>query len=113
MDEEHQRARQLLRAKKPELIVILSGDADLVLQHAYSLQLLTDDGYNKVKPQLVARDKVTTLLDLVYNRGPEAAHGLLELLKGDVFQETFPGLSFLKNPDMDQHLPTGRAVHMY
>ncbi|KAJ3585984.1 hypothetical protein NHX12_012386 [Muraenolepis orangiensis] len=104
MAEESQRDCELLRSLRPKLIDILSADPEFVLQHAHSLHLVTHNGYQRVKPQVIPTEKVTTLLDLVYERGPEAVHGLLELLKGDLCQENFPKLSFLKSPDMDLQL---------
>ncbi|KAJ3585982.1 hypothetical protein NHX12_012384 [Muraenolepis orangiensis] len=104
MAEESQRDCELLRSLRPKLIDILSADPEFVLQHAHSLHLVTHNGYQRVKPQVIPTEKVTTLLDLVYERGPEAVHGLLELLKGDLCQENFPKLSFLKSPDVDLQL---------
>ncbi|KAK0148255.1 putative nuclease HARBI1 [Merluccius polli] len=102
--------RGLLKRLKPKLIDILSADPELVLQECHALDLVTDAGYKMVRPQQVSTEKVTALLDHVYDRGPEAAHGLMELLRGDVFLENFPRLSFLKAPDVDQPRPsTGRG----
>ncbi|KAK0148252.1 hypothetical protein N1851_011811 [Merluccius polli] len=98
--------RGLLRRLKPKLIDILSADPELVLQECHALNLVTDAGYKMVRPQQVSTEKVTALLDHVYDRGSEAAHGLMELLRGDVFLENFPRLSFLKTPDVDQPRPS-------
>ncbi|CAB1423827.1 unnamed protein product [Pleuronectes platessa] len=88
---------QLLRSLKAKLIDILSGDADFVLQHAHSRSLLSEPGYQRVKACRVPGEKVTDLLDHILQRGPEAARGLLELLKDQDLQETFPLLCFVKD----------------
>ncbi|XP_037337075.2 uncharacterized protein zgc:174906 [Pungitius pungitius] len=88
---------QLLRSQKAKLIEILSADAEFVLQHADSSLLLSDSGYQQVKARTVPREKVTDLLDHIIQRGPAAAQGLLELLKGKEMQETFPMLCFIKD----------------
>ncbi|KAM9855732.1 uncharacterized protein ACBR49_001916 isoform 1-T3 [Aulostomus maculatus] len=88
---------QLLRSQKAKLIEILSADADFVLQHADSRSLLSPSGYQLVKACLVPSEKVRDLLDHVIQRGPEAAQGLLELLKDQTLQETFPLLCFMKD----------------
>lgn len=88
---------QLLRSQKAKLIDILSGDADFVLQHADSRCLLSPHGYQQVKACRVPSKKVTELLDHIIQRGPEAVQGLLELLKEQALQETFPMLSFSKD----------------
>ena len=112
MDKEAETNHQLLRCLKPKLIDILSADPELVLQHAFSLKLVTKNGYEKVRPQQISTEKVTTLLDLIYNGGPEASHGLMKLLKEDTFQETFPRLSILMNPEINHNLSTGTNVYM-
>lgn len=89
--------RQLLRSQKAKLIEILSADADFVLQHADSRSLLSDHGYQQVKACRVPCEKVTDLLDHIIQKGPEAAQGLLELLKDQALQETFPMLHFIKD----------------
>uniref|UniRef100_A0A8C2Z963 Zgc:174906 n=1 Tax=Cyclopterus lumpus TaxID=8103 RepID=A0A8C2Z963_CYCLU len=83
---------QLLRSLKVKLIEILSADADFVLQHADSRCLMSVPGYQKVKSCRVPSEKMTDLLDHIIQRGPEAARGLLELLKDQALQETFPML---------------------
>ncbi|KAF0036258.1 hypothetical protein F2P81_011570 [Scophthalmus maximus] len=88
---------QLLRRQKAKLIEILSSDADFVLQHADSRGLLSPHGYQQVKACRVPGEKVTELLDHIIQRGPEAAQGLLELLKEQALQETFPLLHFVKD----------------
>ncbi|KAG7254400.1 hypothetical protein CRUP_021347 [Coryphaenoides rupestris] len=96
----------MLKRWQADLIDILSADPELVLQHARSLRLVTDRGYKTVRAQLVSTEKVTVLLDLVSDNGPEAAHGLLKLLRSETFQESLPRLSFLKNLTVDRHLST-------
>lgn len=88
---------QLLRSHKVKLIDILSADANFVLQHADSRCLLSRHGYQQVKACRVPSEKVTELLDHIMQRGPAAVKGLLELLKEEALQETFPMLSFFKN----------------
>ncbi|XP_034446116.1 uncharacterized protein zgc:174906 isoform X2 [Hippoglossus hippoglossus] len=88
---------QLLRSLKAKLIDILSSDADFVLQRAHSRGLLSEHGYQRVKACRVPGEKVTDLLDHILQRGPEAARGLLELLKEQDLQETFPLLCFVKD----------------
>ncbi|XP_026224308.1 CARD and Death domain-containing protein [Anabas testudineus] len=88
---------QLLRSQKATLIEILSGDADFVLQHADARSLLSLHGYQQVKACRIPSEKVTDLLDHIIQRGPEAAKGLLELLKEKDLQETFPRLDFIKH----------------
>ncbi|XP_073326784.1 uncharacterized protein [Pagrus major] len=97
MAEEPAAVIRLLRSQKSKLIEILSADADFVLQHADSRCLLSPQGYQQVKACRVPSEKVTELLDHVLQRGPEAAHGLLELLKDQALQETFPMLCFVKD----------------
>lgn len=97
MSEEPAAEIQLLRSQKPKLIDILSGDPDFVLQHADSRCLLSPRSYQQVKACRVPSEKVTELLDHIIQRGPEAVKGLLELLKEQALQETFPMLSFLKD----------------
>ncbi|KAM7411868.1 hypothetical protein PAMA_021711 [Pampus argenteus] len=88
---------QLLRSQKAKLIEILSADADFVLQHADSRYLLSPSGYQQVKACRIPSEKVRDLLDNIFQRGPEAAEGLLELLKDQALQETFPMLRFVKD----------------
>lgn len=95
MAEEPAAEIQLLRSQKVKLIEILSADADFVLQHADSRFLLSPHGYQQVKACRIPSEKVTDLLDCIIQRGPEAAQGLLELLNDQAVQETFPGLRFL------------------
>ncbi|GAA6222735.1 uncharacterized protein zgc:174906 isoform X2 [Lates japonicus] len=97
MAEEPAEFIQLLRSQKAKLIEILSGDADFVLQHADSRNLLSPQGYEKVKSCRVPSEKVTDLLDHIIQRGPAKAQGLLELLKDQDLQETFPLLDFVKD----------------
>ncbi|XP_056131325.1 uncharacterized protein zgc:174906 [Lampris incognitus] len=97
---------QLLRSLKIKLISILSADADYVLQCADSHFLLSRRGYQQVKAASVSSEKVRDLLDHVIERGPEAAQGLLELLKDNEMQNTFPLLAFLK----DTQLPAGKET---
>ncbi|XP_053280598.1 uncharacterized protein zgc:174906 [Pleuronectes platessa] len=97
MVEEPAAEMQLLRSLKAKLIDILSSDADFVLQHAHSRSLLSEPGYQRVKACRVPGEKVTDLLDHILQRGPEAARGLLELLKDQDLQETFPLLCFVKD----------------
>lgn len=92
---------QLLRSHKARLVEIMSGDADLVLQHADSRFLLSHRGYQQVKACRVPSEKVTELLDHIIQRGPEAAHGLLQLLRDEVLQEAFPMLRFVKDLPVD------------
>lgn len=88
---------QLLRSQKVKLIEILSADADFVLQHADSRCLLSAQSYQQVKSCRAPSEKVTDLLDHIIQRGPEAAQGLLDLLKEQAMQETFPMLRFIKD----------------
>uniref|UniRef100_A0A3B4UPM1 Zgc:174906 n=1 Tax=Seriola dumerili TaxID=41447 RepID=A0A3B4UPM1_SERDU len=97
MAEEPAAEIQLLRSQKAKLIEILSSDADFVLQHADSRCLLSLHGYQQVKACRIPSEKVTDLLDHIIQRGPEAARGLLELLKDEALQETFPLLHFIKD----------------
>lgn len=97
MSEEPAAETQLLRSQKAKLIEVLSADPDFVLQHADSCCLLSPQGYQQVKSCRVPTEKVTDLLDHVLQRGPEAARGLLDLLKREPMQETFPMLSFVKD----------------
>ncbi|XP_040008310.1 uncharacterized protein zgc:174906 [Xiphias gladius] len=97
MAEETAAEIQLLRSQKAKLIEILSSDADFVLQHADSRCLLSLHGYQQVKACRNPSEKVTDLLDHIIQRGPEAAQGLLELLKDQALQETFPLLHFIKD----------------
>lgn len=106
MSEEPAAEIQLLRSQKAKLIEVLSADADFVLQHADSCCLLSPHGYQQVKSCRVPTEKVTDLLDHVLQRGPEAARGLLDLLKTEPIQETFPMLSFVKDLHADA-LSTG------
>uniref|UniRef100_A0A3Q1JQW0 Death domain-containing protein n=1 Tax=Anabas testudineus TaxID=64144 RepID=A0A3Q1JQW0_ANATE len=96
-DKESRTEIQLLRSQKATLIEILSGDADFVLQHADARSLLSLHGYQQVKACRIPSEKVTDLLDHIIQRGPEAAKGLLELLKEKDLQETFPRLDFIKH----------------
>lgn len=97
MTEEPAAEIQLLRSQKARLIEVLRADPDFVLQHADSRCLLSSQGYQQIKSCRVPSDKVADLLDHVLQRGPEAARGLLELLKEQPMQETFPMLSFVKD----------------
>lgn len=97
MAEEPTAEIQLLRSQKVKLIEILSADADFVLQHADARGLLSRRGYQQVKSCRVPSDKVTDLLDLIIERGPKEAQGLLELLKDQALQETFPKLCFIND----------------
>ncbi|KAK2851428.1 hypothetical protein Q5P01_007704 [Channa striata] len=96
MTEEPVSEIQLLRSHKIALIEILSADADFVLQHADSRHLLSHRGYQLVKACRIPSEKVTELLDHVIQKGPEAAQGLLKLLKDQALHETFPKLEFMK-----------------
>ncbi|CAK6951500.1 uncharacterized protein zgc:174906 [Scomber scombrus] len=97
MAEEPAGVIQILRTQKAKLIEILSADADFVLQHADSRSLLSRSGYQQVKACHIPSEKVRDLLDNVIQRGPKAAQGLLELLKDQALQETFPMLSYVKD----------------
>lgn len=108
MAEEPAAEVRLLRGQKAKLIEILSADADFVLQHADSRCLLSHQGYQQVKACRVPSEKVTELLDHVLQRGPDAAHGLLELLKDQALQETFPMLCFVKDLQVNT-LSSGRT----
>ncbi|XP_069543691.1 uncharacterized protein [Brachyistius frenatus] len=88
---------QLLRSHKLQLIEILSADADFVLQHADAHCLLSLHAYQQVKSCRVPSQKVTDLLDHIIQKGPGAARRLLELLKDQALQETFPMLCFMKD----------------
>ncbi|XP_034000817.1 uncharacterized protein zgc:174906 isoform X2 [Trematomus bernacchii] len=101
MAEEPAAEIQLLRSLKVKLIEILSADADFVLQHADSRCLLSVHGYQQVKACRFPSEKVTDLLDLIIQRGPEAARGLLKLLNEHALQETFPMLCFIKDLDIN------------
>uniref|UniRef100_A0A3Q3LBM6 Zgc:174906 n=1 Tax=Mastacembelus armatus TaxID=205130 RepID=A0A3Q3LBM6_9TELE len=87
---------QLLRTQKVALIEVLSADADFVLQHADSRGLLSLHSYRQLKACRGPSEKVTDLIDLIIQTGPEAAQGLLELLKDQALQETFPMLKDLQ-----------------
>lgn len=108
MAEESAAEIQLLRSQKAKLIEILSSDADFVLQHADSRCLLSLHGYQQVKACRNPSEKVTDLLDHIIQRGPEAAQGLLELLKDQALQETFPLLHFIKDLQVST-LSSGRT----
>lgn len=97
MAEEPAAEVQLLRHQKAKLIEILSADADFVLQHADSCSLLSPHGYQQVKSCRVPSEKVTDLLDHIIQRGSKAAQGMLDLLKKQDMQETFPRLCFVKD----------------
>ncbi|XP_067383811.1 uncharacterized protein zgc:174906 [Channa argus] len=97
MTEEPATEIQLLRSHKTTLIEILSADADFVLQHADSRHLLSHRSYQQVKACRIPSEKVTELLDCIIQKGPEAAQGMLELLKDQALQETFPMLDFIKD----------------
>lgn len=105
-------AIQLLRSQKATLIEILSGDADFVLQHADSRNLLSRPGYEKVKACRIPNEKVTELLDHVIHRGHDAAQGLLELLNEKDLQDTFPRLDFIKHLQVNI-LSSGRLVTIF
>ncbi|XP_072305993.1 uncharacterized protein [Eucyclogobius newberryi] len=92
---------QLLRRRKAQLISILSGQADFVLQHADSRSLITPQGYRQIKSCRIPDEKMRDLLDHIIERGPEAAQGLLELLQSQELQETFPKLAFIKSTQAD------------
>ncbi|XP_014838186.1 PREDICTED: uncharacterized protein LOC106915234 isoform X1 [Poecilia mexicana] len=87
----------LLKGQKATLIEILRADADFVVQHAHSRYLVSDQGYEKIQSCRVPSEKVQELLDHVIWRGPEAAQGMLDLLKEKEIQETFPKLDFVKD----------------
>ncbi|KAK7884276.1 hypothetical protein WMY93_027399 [Mugilogobius chulae] len=91
----------LLRRIKAQLISILSGQADFVLQHADSRSLLSPQGYRQIKSCRIPDEKMRDLLDHIIERGPRAAQGLLELLQGQELQETFPKLKFIKSIKVD------------
>lgn len=99
---------QLLQSQKPRLIEILSADADFVLQHADSRSLLSRHGYQRVKACRNPSEKVTELLDHIIQRGPEAAQGLLKLLKDEALQEAFPMLHSMKDLRVNM-LSSGRT----
>nr|XP_046252474.1 uncharacterized protein zgc:174906 [Scatophagus argus]XP_046252475.1 uncharacterized protein zgc:174906 [Scatophagus argus]XP_046252476.1 uncharacterized protein zgc:174906 [Scatophagus argus] len=101
MAEEPAAEIQLLRSQKAKLIEILSGDADFILQHADSRCLLSLHGYQQVKACRIPSEKVTELLDHIIQRGPEAAQGLLELLKDQALRETFPMLRFIEDQQVN------------
>uniref|UniRef100_A0A3B4ABG7 CARD domain-containing protein n=1 Tax=Periophthalmus magnuspinnatus TaxID=409849 RepID=A0A3B4ABG7_9GOBI len=88
---------ELLRGVKAQLISILSSQADFVLQHADSRSLVTPQGYRQIKSCRIPDEKMRDLLDHIIERGPKAAQGLLELLKDQELQETFPKLNFIKS----------------
>ena len=89
-------AMQLLIKHQATLIDILSSDAGYVRQHAYSRFLMSDNAYNDIGDQKTRREKVTLLLDSVKAGGDEKVKSLLELLKEEHMQSTFPLLAFLK-----------------
>lgn len=101
---------QLLRSQKPKLIEILSADADFVLQHADARSLLSCHAYQQVKSCCVPSEKVRDLLDHIIQRGPKAAQGLLELLKDESLQETFPKLDFIKNLKVNTQSSGGKET---
>lgn len=109
MAEEPAAEIQLLRSLKVKLVEILSADADFVLQYADSRCLMSVPGYQRVKACRVPSEKVTDLLDHIIERGPEAARGLLELLKDQALQETFPMLRFIKDVQVNT-LSSGRTM---
>ncbi|XP_028850343.1 uncharacterized protein LOC114798643 [Denticeps clupeoides] len=84
-----------LRRLKPELLDVLSSDADFVLQHADSLGLLTPRQYLQVKSLASPHEKVRELLDHVIQKGDAPALRLLELLLDENLQETYPRLRLL------------------
>ncbi|KAJ0036770.1 hypothetical protein NQD34_005447 [Periophthalmus magnuspinnatus] len=92
---------ELLRGVKAQLISILSSQADFVLQHADSRSLVTPQGYRQIKSCRIPDEKMRDLLDHIIERGPKAAQGLLELLKDQELQETFPKLNFIKSMPVD------------
>uniref|UniRef100_A0A673BQB2 Zgc:174906 n=1 Tax=Sphaeramia orbicularis TaxID=375764 RepID=A0A673BQB2_9TELE len=102
---------EVLQSHKAKLIDILSSDADFVLQHADSRFLLSPQGYKQIKACRNPSEKVTDLLDHVISRGPDAAHGLLELLKDKELQENFPMLDFIKNVQVNTQ-SSGRTNHL-
>ncbi|KAK2897612.1 hypothetical protein Q8A73_013992 [Channa argus] len=104
MTEEPATEIQLLRSHKTTLIEILSADADFVLQHADSRHLLSHRSYQQVKACRIPSEKVTELLDCIIQKGPEAAQGMLELLKDQALQETFPMLDFIKDLQVSSRL---------
>ncbi|XP_012722038.2 uncharacterized protein zgc:174906 isoform X1 [Fundulus heteroclitus] len=97
---------QLLKRQKAKLIDILSADADCILQAAHSRDLPSDRGYERIKYCRVPSEKVRDLLDHVIERGPRSARGMLDLLKENEMQETFPKLAFVK----DLHAKTPLSV---
>lgn len=99
MTEESDPNTRLLRTQKVRLIDILSADADFVLQHAHSRDLLSRPGYQQVKACRTPTEKVTDLLDHIIQRGPKPAQGFLELLKDEDLQETFPRLNELQEQE--------------
>lgn len=99
MTEESDPNTRLLRTQKVWLIDILSADADFVLQHAHSRDLLSRPGYQQVKACRTPTEKVTDLLDHIIQRGPKPAKGFLELLKDEALQETFPRLNKLQEQE--------------
>lgn len=101
MAEEPVPAVQLLRSQKVKLIEILSADADFVLQHADSRCLLSSRSYQQVKACRIPSEKTTELLDHIIQRGPEAAEGLIRLLKDEALQEAFPRLHFMKDQQVN------------
>lgn len=111
MAEEPVSAVQLLRSQKVKLIDILSADADFVLQHADSCCLLSRHGYQQVKACRIPSEKATELLDHVIERGPEAAQGLIRLLKSEELQEAFPMLLFMKDLRIDTASSGRTAQH--
>lgn len=100
---------QLLKRLKAKLISILSVQADFVLQHADSRSLVTPQGYRQIKSCRIPDEKMRDLLDHIIERGPEAAQGLLELLKNQELQETFPMLNFIMSIQADAY--SGEQKH--
>ncbi|CAL1606213.1 unnamed protein product [Knipowitschia caucasica] len=92
---------EILRRLKARLIPVLSGHADFVLQHADSRSLVTPQGYRQIKSCRIPDEKIRDLLDHIIESGPKASQGLLDLLRCQELQETFPTLDLIKDTKVD------------
>lgn len=109
MDGDPAGGAELILKFKPRLIDALCGDADFVLQHCHSLNLLTQRQYDQVKNNTVPSEKVRDILDSIMANFRKGDQRFLNLLRESEMQEMFPKLAFLKELPSDRPQTAGNS----
>ncbi|KAK1803437.1 hypothetical protein P4O66_020866, partial [Electrophorus voltai] len=110
MDGELEGDAGLLKKFKIQLIDVLCGDVDYVLQHCHSLSLLSQREYEQIKATVIPSKQVRDMLDYMMTKDRKSVQSFLNLLKKDDMQKTFPRLEFLKELSLSEARTTGETV---